>query len=71
MSIGKGAWNGGRRCGGTAGGREKQDFRNFSPPSKSNFQRALKLDEFQSKNGQDRGAPGCPAITHPRRGMNK
>lgn len=36
-------------------GKEKKDFRTFSPPSKSNFQRALKLNEFQSKSSQDRG----------------
>lgn len=52
-------------------GREKQAFKNFSPPSKSHFQRALKLNEFQSKSSQDRGLRGALAITHPRRGMNK
>lgn len=52
-------------------GREKQDFKTFSPPSKSNFQKALKLNEFESKSSQDRGLRSALAITHPRRVMNK
>lgn len=35
-------------------GRET-GLQNLSPPSKSNFQRALKLNEFQKKSSQDRG----------------
>ena len=45
--------------------RERQDFKTFSPLSKSNFQRALKLNEFQSKSSQDRGLRGAPVITRP------
>lgn len=67
----EGGVNGGRRCGGTVEGREKQDFRNFSLSLESHSQRALKLDEFQSKKSvRDRGLR-VPSYHTPTKGMNK
>lgn len=73
MSIGKGAWNGGKRCCGTAEGEREREtgLQKLFPSLEKQCSKGFKLDEFQSKSSQDKGLRGARAITHPPRGMNK
>lgn len=61
MSIGKGAWNGGKRCCGTVQGRERQDFKTF-PSLKMQRSKGFKARCNQSESSQD-GLRGASAIT--------
>lgn len=48
-------------------GRERKDFKNFSPPSQSNFQRALSSMNFRARVARTRGCV-VPVLSHTHEG---